>query len=232
MTIRRASEPKAEPWSVGRGVAAGRRLAGILRSTGRQLIERGLHARRSERALKRVRQLRPRSVLIVCLGNICRSPFAERALQRALAGYDVSVSSVGLIGRGRPSPQNALYAARDRGIDLTSHRSRLIGQAVLQAHELIVVMDSAQRRTIITDHQVPSDRVLVLGDLDRPPIESRTIVDPYGCAPEVFSACFSRIERCLENLAAVLIQTLSSSAALAGVSAADRPGPQIHSRHQ
>jgi len=83
------------------------------------------------------------SVLIVCHGNIIRSPFAASLLARALAGSpSLSIASAGLEAeRGRPSHPFAVQSAASRGIDLSGHAAAPLAlEAVIRA-DVIFVMD-------------------------------------------------------------------------------------------
>jgi protein-tyrosine-phosphatase len=79
-----------------------------------------------------------------------------------------------------------------------------VNEAILNAHELVVVMEPSQRRTLSRQHGVPADRILVLGDLDPEPIPSRTIPDPYGKSEATFLECYRRINRCIDTLRGAL----------------------------
>jgi protein-tyrosine phosphatase len=142
-------------------------------------------------------------VLFICLGNICRSPYAAAAFRSLAAGENLAVDSAGFIGPGRPSPAEALQEARQRGLDLTRHRSQLVTAEALAAAELIVVMDPRQARKIRGLGADPR-RVLILGDLDPDRIEKRAIRDPFDQPGPVFSESFDRIDRCLRVLVSEL----------------------------
>jgi protein-tyrosine phosphatase len=185
--------------------AALRKVVGRAVRNARSLSDRLLQARRRERARTVVASADPRAVLMICLGNICRSPFAEQALSRRLRGADVQISSAGLIGPDRESPENAQSAARQLGVDLGPHRSRLISPASLASSDLIVVMEASQGRTLALRRGVAPAKILVLGDLDPGAAASRDIVDPYGGSLEVFLDCYQRIDRCVTELAAVML---------------------------
>lgn len=142
-----------------------------------------------------------RSVLFVCYGNICRSPYAAAAYARLAgeAGGAVRVTSAGFIGPGRPSPPEAQTVAARRGLDLAAQRSRLITEPLVRDHDLIVVMERAQAAALA--RTFGRDRgVLVLGDLDPEPIDTRTILDPYGRTEDEFEAVYARIDRCVRSL--------------------------------
>ena len=149
----------------------------------------------------------PASVLVICNGNIFRSPFAAAALRRALElrGLGrVRIDSAGFAGPGRPTPADAVAAAARRGIDLTSHSSQLVMADVVRAADLIVVMDAMQRRMICERFGRSPRGVVLLGDFDPLPVASRGIEDPVEQGPEVCARAYERIERCVEELAQAL----------------------------
>lgn len=93
-----------------------------------------------------------RSVLFVCLGNICRSPTAEgvfRAMSRD-AGLSLRIDSCGTgdWSLGDPPHAPAIRAAAARGYDLRSLRARQLAAADFGAFDLILGMDRANLRGI------------------------------------------------------------------------------------
>lgn len=166
-----------------------------------------LHPRRRRAAELRLQNFNPTSVLFLCHGNICRSPFAAAVFQRScsastLAG--VVVRSAGFIGAGRTPPTKALAAASRCGIDMSVHRSRVVTREALRAADLIVVMDSDQARSVRSFLRSGNTRVLVLGDLDPNPVTRRTIADPWGGSDFAFESSYNRIERCVRELVRVI----------------------------
>ncbi|HEX7120395.1 MAG TPA: hypothetical protein VF212_16495 [Longimicrobiales bacterium] len=162
-----------------------------------------LHARRRAAALARLRaRAVPRSVLFICHGNIIRSPFAERlaatALPPALRGR-VDLGSAGFVGPGRPSPRAAVEAAARWGVDLSAHRSRRVTVEDLRRAELVVVVEPRQLRPLLR-LGCPAAKLLVLGDLDPAPIDTRSIPDPFDRTESVFIESYRRIHRCLHAL--------------------------------
>ena len=182
-----------------------RRAVARLRRQLRRLPDQLLHATRRRAALVALAAHAPlRSVLVVCNGNIFRSPFAAAVLRRALGQSGTAVDSAGFIGPGRPSPADALAAAARRGIDLRGHRSQLLMPDLVRAAEVILVMDAAQRRAICERFGAPARNVLLLGDFDPAPIESRAIEDPWEQGPYVCDAVYGRIEDCVGEVVRAL----------------------------
>lgn len=172
-----------------------RTVARVLRSR----LEGALHGGRYRRARKSLESApAPSRILVVCLGNICRSPYGERVLRRMLAATEapVTVTSAGFEPPGRESPEMAVSAAGRRGVDLSEHRSRILSVEEVRSSDLVLVMEPRQRRALGAWFG-PSRNVLVLGDLDPERIRRRPITDPYGGNADVFDAAFARIDRCL-----------------------------------
>jgi len=166
-------------------------------------VDRVLHPRRRRRALGTLQAVPPGgSVLFVCLGNICRSPYAEFRLRTLNPAGDSRVSSAGFILPGRPSPENALAVSSARGLDMTDHRSRVISPLMLGEFDLVLAMTAEQVRELRGDHGCT--RVVHLGDLDPGPIPMRDIPDPYGTGTARFDEVYERIDRAVEALHQVL----------------------------
>jgi protein-tyrosine phosphatase len=166
-----------------------------------------LHRRRALAALGR--RPAPAAILVVCHGNICRSPFAAALLAGYLAPAGVRVGSAGFLGLNRPCPPEAVTAAAGRGVDLAAHRSRLLTPDAARRADLIVVMDPAQGRAVRERFgRLPRD-IVVLGDLDPAPLTRRAIHDPVDQSLEVFEQSYARIERCVVEL----VQALSARSA-------------------
>jgi protein-tyrosine-phosphatase len=166
-----------------------------------------LHSRRRRAAQIQLRRLRPRTILFICHGNICRSPFAAAIFARSYpgdAGRRVTAASAGFIGPGRTPPSQALQAGLRHGVDISAHRSDVIATERLRAADLVVVMSADQAQTISARLRRGSARVLVLGDLDPVAVTQRTIADPWGGSDFVYDASYDRIERCVAELARII----------------------------
>jgi len=167
--------------------------------------DRLLQPLRRRKAIETLRtRPRPKSVLVVCHGNICRSPIAGALLARELEPSGIPVQSAGFFGFNRPAPPEAVAAAERHAIKLGDHRSRLVTAAMARGTDLIVVMDPAQRRLLRERYGRSADGVLVLGDLDPGPVETRTIRDPVNEKREVFDQVYERIARCVRELGTIL----------------------------
>lgn len=115
-----------------------------------------------------------RSVLVVCVGNICRSPLGERILAAALP--DVLVQSAGLgavVGAGADA--NAKTVAAEIGIDLGDHIARQLTSEIGASHDLILVMEPSHRDEIMARFPQLSGRTMLLDHWTG----GRAIPDPF-----------------------------------------------------
>jgi protein-tyrosine phosphatase len=172
----------------------------------RNLPDRILHRRRHLDARRRLASFkRPRKILVVCHGNICRSPYLQAVLQRELP--DISVFSAGLFGSDRPVPQISIAVSAKRGLDLSRYRSRPLTRATFDDADLVIVMDSDQASQVASLFPIRRGRVVIAGDLDPQFDASRAIVDPFNQSAEVFESSFDRLDRCAFTLVSIVRRT-------------------------
>ncbi|HEX5010462.1 MAG TPA: Sua5/YciO/YrdC/YwlC family protein [Planctomycetota bacterium] len=128
-------------------------------------------------------------VLVVCTGNTCRSPMAERLLRRAIqqraAGepglLPPTVRSAGVnADDGGPPAEQAVEALAGLGLDLADHSTRALRDTELLAADLVLCM-SAGHALAIEEH------LLALGGAERPAVQlfdpaGADVADPFGTA--------------------------------------------------
>jgi protein-tyrosine phosphatase len=191
------------------------RVADFLRSMARppwRLLKRTIHRllypvrhRMARRLAKRVGT--PQSLLFVCLGNICRSPYAAQAIVRELPSSWsnlMRVDSAGFIGPNRTSPPYAAEVASERGVDLSDHRSKLLNPRMIDSTDLIVVMEPWQRRAVMRLSNRRGTPVLVLGDLRPTAGDHRSVVDPFDGKRELFERSYDDVDTCLDQLVRIM----------------------------
>ena len=133
-----------------------------------------------------------RHILVICVGNICRSPMAEAVLREALRGQDeFTVESAGLGALvDEPASEHSVELMRERGLDITSHRARQLTAELVSAADLILVMESGHRRVIDDNEPTARGKVFRLGEW-----QDLEIPDPYRQPREAFEVALDKIDK-------------------------------------
>jgi protein-tyrosine-phosphatase len=149
-----------------------------------------------------------RTILFLCQGNICRSPFAAELARRLLAAdhADIRCVSSGLRASQAPrSPQDAIDVAARYGIDLQPHRAADVTAAELAEADVIVVMEVAHLEALRRRAPDVVQRVhlLPLYEGDEAPrygaLERVNLLDPFGQGHAAFVHCYARIGAALRG---------------------------------
>jgi protein-tyrosine phosphatase len=130
-----------------------------------------------------------KSVLVVCEGNICRSPMAAALLTAALPGSDVASAGLNAL-IGNPADDAAIALMRERGLDLRPHRGTQISRPMCLQTDVILVMEREQRGRLLRLYPEIRGRVFRMAE------ESGVDVpDPYRQPIEAFRAALTLIEQ-------------------------------------
>lgn len=141
-------------------------------------------------------------IVFLCLGNICRSPFAAQYANDRLD--DVRITSAGLSPfQGVESPAAAVETATSYGVDLRDHTSRRATDAELREADLLFVMDYRNFYLLATRHRDATDRAHFLGSV-HPERSSPAIPDPHGSDPETFQDTYAAIAAAIDRLATIM----------------------------
>jgi protein-tyrosine phosphatase len=107
----------------------------------------------------------PPSVLVICTGNLCRSPLAAALLERELerAGIEAAVNSAGTAAPLLATPDKRLLrVASELGLHLGEHRSAMLDRATLEESDLALVMTAEHRRAIDAISPAAASRTVLL----------------------------------------------------------------------
>ncbi len=165
------------------------------RSTRLAIARRHLHRLRRHPAAVIAALRTGRHILVVCHGNIIRSPFAAFLIAQALGEQaSVSIASAGLEAMpGRPPHPTALRKAASRRIDLSAHSASRVESAVVARSDVIFVMDVPQLLMLRQRFPEARAKTFLLSSLaPETPLEIR---DPVDGNESVFEACFDHITR-------------------------------------
>jgi protein-tyrosine-phosphatase len=167
-------------------------------------VNRSISAEVRAARLWELRQLtsQRQQLLVVCLGNICRSPYAARRLAAALpAGWEVRQGGT-LDLPARSSTPEAIAAAAERGIDLSTHASHPVTRADLDAAGAVLVFDWQIRDELVERYPEFAERVFLLGEVTPGSVE---IADPMGYPVATYRETYRDIDRRIEHLVTALI---------------------------
>jgi protein-tyrosine phosphatase len=115
-------------------------------------------------------------ILIVCVGNICRSPAAEYLFRHHLARRGIEFSSAGLGALvGCSMDDTALQLLQEQGVDGTAHRARQLAPAMLHEADLVLVMEKSHATAVARLAPEASGKVFLLDKW----LRARNIPDPY-----------------------------------------------------
>lgn len=143
------------------------------------------------------------SLLFLCVGNICRSPFAARLTARRLAEAGLTrirCTSAGTQARpGFRPPSDAVQAAAAYGIDLEHHHPQLFNERLLKGHDVIFVMEPWQLAMLRRRFPAERRRFFLMPRFEVPPaagaFERLHFVDPLHRGPQAFADVYARIDR-------------------------------------
>ena len=145
-------------------------------------------------------------ILMVCLGNICRSPLAEGILQSKV-NDSVVVDSAGTSGfhQGELPDSRSIAVAKKYGIDITNQRSRKFTASDFKEFDLIYAMDVSNYQDILSLASTEEDRGRVKMILNESyPNENRNVPDPYYGGDMGFENVYAMLDEACEIIASKL----------------------------
>jgi len=131
-----------------------------------------------------------KNILVVCIGNICRSPMAEYFLKREFP--DLTIHSAGISGLiGQPADSKAQLCMQRLDIDISEHIARQLNAELIKQADLILVMSQNQQRHIEQTWPFSKGKAFRLGHW-----QSRNVADPYRHDQSVFNKTCQLIQQC------------------------------------
>lgn len=136
------------------------------------------------------------SVLLVCIGNICRSPYAEFKLKELIKFNNLNISKISSAGIyamvGESAHLDSLQVAKENNLDLSKHVAQQLTLELVKSYELILVMDAEQKKWIEKMYPFSLGKVHLIGKW-----RNEIIHDPYQKPYGAFIQMAKNIDLCL-----------------------------------
>ncbi|MCB5361883.1 low molecular weight protein-tyrosine-phosphatase [Vibrio lentus] len=132
-------------------------------------------------------------ILVVCVGNICRSPTGERILQKLLPNKEVASAGISaeksrLIGK--PADDTAILIAAENGVDVENHKSQQVTPQLCAQYDLILVMEKGHLEALTQISPEARGKAMLFGHW----IGSKDIPDPHRQSREAFEYTYKLID--------------------------------------
>ena len=139
------------------------------------------------------------NVLMVCLGNICRSPLAHGIFEQLSSDFDICVDSAGTTNyhSGKSPDRRSQATALQHGFDISQQRARQFTVKDFDSFDYIYVMDRSNFADVLSLARSEDDRAkvaLILGEEE--------VEDPYYGGPEGFEIVFKKIDTACRKIIA------------------------------
>lgn len=121
------------------------------------------------------------SILVVCVGNICRSPTGERLLKQLLPTKDIDSAGIGAVV-GSSADAVASQVAEAHGVSLDNHVSKQLTRELCRRYSLILVMEKSHIEAVTRLAPEVRGKTMLFGHW----LNQKDIPDPYGKSQEAF----------------------------------------------
>ena len=142
-------------------------------------------------------------ILMVCLGNICRSPLAEGIMRSKLSkDYIIDSAGTGAWHEGQLPDKRSITTAKKRGLDITNQRARQFKVSDFDTFDYIYVMDNSNYKNVIAlapTEEAKSKVKLILNEIL--PNENVDVPDPYYGGDDGFENVFDMLNQACEAIA-------------------------------
>ena len=139
-------------------------------------------------------------ILVVCLGNICRSPTGEFALKQLLPHKQIASAGLQAMkysdGKGWDMDKTARLVAEKNGLACSTHEAQQLSREMISHYDLILVMEQQQRSHISQRYPEATAKTMLLGrwlETGAQGSSGKEIPDPYKKSDEVYQHVFELI---------------------------------------
>ena len=130
-----------------------------------------------------------KNILVLCIGNICRSPIAEAMLQKEFPDKTVWSAGLGALV-GSPADPVSVELAKTNGYDLSVHRAQQVEAWMCQKADLILVMEQSHKADLEARFPTVRGKTYALGS-----VGAFEIADPYRQGRDAFEQAYAAIAK-------------------------------------
>ncbi|UIM62996.1 protein tyrosine phosphatase [Klebsiella oxytoca] len=130
------------------------------------------------------------TILVVCTGNICRSPIGERFLRRALPNKVIDSAGTGALVE-HAADESAVRIANLHGLSLEGHKARQFTSSLARQYDLILAMEKYHVEQIGRIAPEARGKTMLFAQW----LEHKDIPDPYRKSEEAFASVYQLIEQ-------------------------------------
>jgi protein-tyrosine phosphatase len=144
------------------------------------------------------------NLLMICLGNICRSPLAEGLMRSKLNFTKFTVDSAGTSGghKGQAPDKRSIAVANKNGIDISQQKSRKLVKEDFKNYDYLYVMDASNYLDVIAMASNEEEIKKVIKILDEVfPNENLDVPDPYYGGSQGFENVYKMLDRATDVIA-------------------------------
>ncbi|GLY61613.1 protein-tyrosine-phosphatase [Pectobacterium carotovorum subsp. carotovorum] len=139
------------------------------------------------------------SILVVCVGNICRSPTGERLLKQALPTKKIASAGLGALV-GKPADGMATDVANEHRLSLEGHEAQQLTSSLCRQYDLILVMEKGHIDGVSRIAPEVRGKTMLFGHW----LNQQEIADPYRKSREAFEFVYSQLEQSAQKWAQAL----------------------------
>jgi protein-tyrosine phosphatase len=144
------------------------------------------------------------NILMVCLGNICRSPLAEGLMRSKLNFTKFTVDSAGTSGghKGQAPDKRSIAIANKNGLDISNQKSRKLLEEDFKNFDFLYVMDQSNYNDVTSLASTEEEKKKVIKILDEVfPGENLDVPDPYYGGSQGFENIYHMLDRATDVIA-------------------------------
>ncbi|WP_411751130.1 protein tyrosine phosphatase [Serratia sp. (in: enterobacteria)] len=139
------------------------------------------------------------SILVVCVGNICRSPTGERLLKQVLPDKRITSAGIGALV-GKAADSTAIMVANKHDLSLEGHVAQQLNRELCKQHDLILVMEKGHIESVCKLAPEVRGKTMLFGHW----LEQKEIADPYRQSHEAFEFVYNMLAESAQKWAKAL----------------------------